>query len=112
MNFASKSSVLIHEATFANELAQDAKTKLHSTFQEGIDLGIANGSWRTILTHFSPRYFKYVPHSDEFTKNKILITHDFLSVKLSDMEWAYKYNQTFSDIMQLIEENKFEIFSA
>ena len=112
LNFASKSSALIHEATFENDLIQDAKSKLHSTFQEGIDIGIANSSWRTILTHFSPRYYKYVPHLDEFSNKKILITHDFLSVKLSDLEWAYQYNQTFSDIMQYIEQNKLEIFSA
>jgi len=111
LNFSSRSSALIHEATFENELIEDAKLKLHSTFQEGIDLGLMNGSWRTILTHFSPRYYRCVPHSEEFKKYKILLTHDFLGIKLSDLEWAYLYNETVSKIMNEIEEKKLDIFS-
>ena len=102
---------MIHEATFENDLIEDAKNKLHSTFQEGMDIGLMNDSWRIALTHFSPRYYKFVPHSEVFNKHKIIVTHDFLGLKLSDFEWAYQYNELFSEVMSKIENDKIDIFS-
>ena len=52
------STVLIHEATFEDELRGDAKAKKHSTVSEAIGVGIAMGARRVILTHFSQRYQK------------------------------------------------------
>ena len=50
------STVLLHEATFDDELKSDAIAKKHSTTSEAIGVGVAMGARRVILTHFSQRY--------------------------------------------------------
>lgn len=52
------STVLLHEATFDDELESDARTKKHSTTSEAIGVGVAMGARRILLTHFSQRYQK------------------------------------------------------
>ena len=52
------STVLIHEATFDDELQGDAHAKKHSTTSEAIGVGAAMGAKGVILTHFSQRYQK------------------------------------------------------
>lgn len=52
------STVLLHEATFDDELKGDAQAKLHSTTSEAIGIGMAMGAQRILLTHFSQRYQK------------------------------------------------------
>jgi ribonuclease BN (tRNA processing enzyme) len=49
-------TVLIHEATFENDKAEEALTKRHSTLGEAIEVGRQMGAFRTVLTHFSQRY--------------------------------------------------------
>lgn len=66
-NFAmigSGSTVLIHEATFDDEMKSDAEAKKHSTTSEAIGVGVAMGAKRIILTHFSQRYSKIPLMSD------------------------------------------------
>ena len=52
------STVLIHEATFDDELHSDAAAKNHSTTSEAIGVGYTMGARRILLTHFSQRYQK------------------------------------------------------
>ncbi|KAI9846640.1 MAG: hypothetical protein M1838_001217 [Thelocarpon superellum] len=52
------STVLVHEATFDDELQGDAVAKKHSTTSEALGVGIAMGARRVLLTHFSQRYQK------------------------------------------------------
>jgi len=52
------STVLIHEATFDDELAGDAKAKKHSTTSEALGIGAQMGAKAVVLTHFSQRYQK------------------------------------------------------
>ncbi|MCJ1352131.1 MAG: Zinc phosphodiesterase ELAC protein 2 [Icmadophila ericetorum] len=52
------STVLLHEATFDDELAGDAVAKKHCTTSEAIGVGVAMGARRILLTHFSQRYQK------------------------------------------------------
>ena len=52
------STVLLHEATFDDELSGDAEAKKHSTTSEAIGVGMAMEARRVILTHFSQRYQK------------------------------------------------------
>ena len=52
------STVLLHEATFDDELQTDAEAKKHSTMSEAIGVGLAMRAKRVILTHFSQRYQK------------------------------------------------------
>lgn len=55
---ARDATVLIHEATFEDELLEDAVKKKHSTTSEAIATGVDANCYRTILTHFSQRYPK------------------------------------------------------
>ncbi len=52
------STVLIHEATFDDELQGDADAKKHSTTSEAIGVAVAMRAKRLLLTHFSQRYQK------------------------------------------------------
>lgn len=51
-------TVLIHEATFDDELAGDARAKKHSTTSEALDIGARMNAKAVVLTHFSQRYQK------------------------------------------------------
>ena len=48
--------LLIHEATFSQEKAEDALKKKHSTIDEAISTAIKMNAKHLILTHFSQRY--------------------------------------------------------
>ncbi|KAI9711190.1 MAG: hypothetical protein M1820_002177 [Bogoriella megaspora] len=75
-NFArigQESHVLIHEATFDDELKGDANAKNHSTTREALKVGAWMRAKAVVLTHFSQRYQK-VPVLDgldeEMTKDE------------------------------------------
>lgn len=51
-------TVLIHEATFDDELVGDAKAKKHSTTSEALGIGARMYAKAVVLTHFSQRYQK------------------------------------------------------
>lgn len=51
-------TVLIHEATFDDELKGDAVAKKHSTTSEALGIGAQMGAKAVVLTHFSQRYQK------------------------------------------------------
>jgi ribonuclease Z len=105
-NYAYDSTVFIHEATFEDELQKDAEDKMHSTFEEAICLGKENKSWNVVLTHFSPRYAKFVTWNSSLYDRRILLSHDFLSVNISDLEWAYCYNKNLSAIMEILDKKE------
>ncbi|KAF3034156.1 hypothetical protein E8E12_004405 [Didymella heteroderae] len=52
------STVLIHEATFDDELEGDARAKKHSTTSEALGVGARMNAKAVVLTHFSQRYQK------------------------------------------------------
>ncbi|KAL8664268.1 MAG: hypothetical protein Q9202_003218 [Teloschistes flavicans] len=52
------STVLVHEATFDDDMQADADAKKHSTMSEAIGVALAMGAKRLLLTHFSQRYQK------------------------------------------------------
>uniref|UniRef100_A0A182NBR0 Zinc phosphodiesterase ELAC protein 2 n=1 Tax=Anopheles dirus TaxID=7168 RepID=A0A182NBR0_9DIPT len=52
------STVLIHEATMEDELAAEARLKMHSTLSQAIEQGRRMNARYTLLTHFSQRYAK------------------------------------------------------
>lgn len=54
-------TLLIHEATFANDLAAMAEAKKHSTVGGALAAGDAMVAWRVIVTHLSQRYSKAMP---------------------------------------------------
>ncbi|GFF91834.1 ribonuclease Z 1 [Aspergillus udagawae] len=65
-NFATigrDSTVLIHEATFQDDMAVSAVAKKHSTTSEALEVGRMMQARTVVLTHFSQRYQK-VAHVD------------------------------------------------
>jgi ribonuclease Z len=72
-----RSTVLIHEATFEDELVGDAKAKKHSTVREALGVGSLMGAKCVILTHFSQRYQK-VPVLDHFWGEPEAVTREIL----------------------------------
>ncbi|KAF9728380.1 metallo-beta-lactamase superfamily protein [Paraphaeosphaeria minitans] len=52
------STVLVHEATFDDELKGDALAKKHSTTSEALAIGAQMHAKAVVLTHFSQRYQK------------------------------------------------------
>ena len=81
-------TVLLHEATFDDELQGDAKAKKHSTTSEAIGVGAAMGAKRLILTHFSQRY----------QKTPSMNSMDLLSVKLEDADPTEDVEQPMEDV--------------
>jgi ribonuclease Z len=57
------STVLIHEATFQDEMQGSARAKKHSTISEALEVGRSMGAKSMVLTHFSQRYQKVAPIS-------------------------------------------------
>lgn len=55
---AKDATLLVHEATFEDELQSEAIAKKHSTTAEALGVAAAAGAYRTLLTHFSTRYPK------------------------------------------------------
>jgi ribonuclease Z len=56
--FAKNSDILIHEATFDDSMAEEAKLRKHSTTGQAIQIAKDMNARYTILTHFSQRYPK------------------------------------------------------
>lgn len=80
-------TVLIHEATFENDLKADAVIKKHSTTEEALEIGEKMNAKFTILTHFSQRYPKIPIDKVELThhSNKTAVAFDCMSVRLGDL---------------------------
>ncbi|KAF8070965.1 TRZ4 [Scenedesmus sp. PABB004] len=112
-------TLLVHEATFDDELADEAVAKKHSTTAEALSVAADAGAFRTVLTHFSTRYPK-IPvmrppppppggppgggggggggggapaapgGSDLAALGSVLVGFDLMSLNLADLGWAPK----------------------
>ncbi|KAI1393621.1 uncharacterized protein F4822DRAFT_18915 [Hypoxylon trugodes] len=99
-----RTTLLIHESTFDDELQGDAIAKKHSTMSEAIDIGRRMGARRILLTHFSQRYQK-VPIIEENLEIRadaedgdkaqldevILVAFDYMRVKLGEFRKAQAF---------------------
>ncbi|KAL8734611.1 MAG: hypothetical protein Q9181_003145 [Wetmoreana brouardii] len=79
------STVLVHEATFDDQMQNDAKAKKHSTMSEAIGVAQAMGAKRLILTHFSQRYQKL---PDISALDKIKVRFDDAEISNNEAEAA------------------------
>ncbi|KAL0484430.1 trz1, partial [Acrasis kona] len=76
--------ILIHEATFEDELGEEAIKKKHSTFGEAIHVGGEMDAWRILLTHFSQRYPKIPVLEGEFGIRSMII-FDLMKINAKQM---------------------------
>lgn len=78
------STILIHEATFENEMFESAKSKAHSTIEQAIEQGKKMNAKYTILTHFSSRYY-ICPNIENELDENVSIAFDFMEIIESDL---------------------------
>lgn len=78
------STLLIHEATMEDELAEDALAKMHSTVSQAIEQGHKMSAEYVLLTHFSQRYAK-IPRIEQHLINNVGIAFDNMEVVPSDL---------------------------
>ncbi|KAK3725389.1 hypothetical protein LTR37_000359 [Vermiconidia calcicola] len=96
------STVLIHEATFDDELKGDAEAKNHSTTSEALGVAQGMGARGVVLTHFSQRYQK-IPvleyGGEEAGKEDILVSAEKEDVddELMSMNPEADAAETFPD---------------
>ncbi|KAL4915494.1 hypothetical protein BDW62DRAFT_122765 [Aspergillus aurantiobrunneus] len=73
------STVLIHEATFNDDMAGSAIAKKHSTVSEAIEVGRQMRARAILLTHFSQRYQKIAvldqPQSNRASRDQPQVQH-------------------------------------
>ncbi|KAK3610708.1 hypothetical protein CHS0354_028098 [Potamilus streckersoni] len=76
--------LLIHEATMADELIEEAKLKTHSTTSQALNIGHQMKAKFILLNHFSQRYAK-IPMIDEQFSENVGISFDNMRVSLSEL---------------------------
>jgi ribonuclease Z len=61
IELAAGADLLIHEATYGDELAGEAAERFHCTAREAARVAHEAKASRLLLTHFSPRYLDLQP---------------------------------------------------
>jgi len=90
---AGSATILVHEASFGEDLVNEAIGRKHSTNKEAIDIGMKMKAWRTILTHFSLRYelanqskkFSEEEFYREYCKNNVVKAYDQMRMRFSQL---------------------------
>ncbi|CRH01271.1 tRNA 3'-trailer sequence RNase, putative [Plasmodium relictum] len=105
--FSKGCNILIHEATFDDELLNEAIQKKHSTTQEAMQISLEVKCKILILTHFSQRYPK-VPKlnkqsSTEFNEiiSKTIYSFDYMCIPLNLINELPHY---FNILLNLLEK--------
>jgi ribonuclease Z len=97
-------TLLIHEATFDDELQGDAYAKKHSTTSEALSIGRRMEARRILLTHFSQRYQKIPVMDSHGGKDQVaIVAFDYMKVKLKDFA---KLDVFKPALMKLYEEKE------
>lgn len=99
--------LLVHECTFADDMQDHARAKMHSTMGEALGVARAMGARRTLLTHFSQRYGKAdalhreedVEDEEEEEEASVLLAHDLMKVKLGDFQKAACYGPAIEQVL-------------
>ncbi|CAB4433419.1 unnamed protein product [Rhizophagus irregularis] len=76
-------TLLIHEATFENDLTEQALSKNHSTTEEAISVGERMNAHTLLLTHFSQRYPKVPVFTDDH--GIVGISFDLMQVSIGEL---------------------------
>lgn len=109
------STVLLHEATFEDEMKGDAIAKKHSTSGEALEIGRKMKAKNVVLTHFSQRYQK-LPRLGAFGRNgkgggeaseedpmPVAVAFDFMRVKVRDIACSQAYTPALMRLFKMEE---------
>ncbi len=103
-NIGKNATLLIHEATFDDELQGDAYAKKHSTTSEALDIGKRMNARRILLTHFSQRYQKVPVMDSHGGKAQVaIVAFDYMKVRLGDFARMEAFKPA---LMKLYEEKE------
>ncbi|CAG5051844.1 unnamed protein product [Parnassius apollo] len=82
------STLLIHEATMEDELADEARIKMHSTTSQAIDIGRRMNARHTVLTHFSQRYARLPRLGADLLQDhsSVGVAFDNMQITMNDLE--------------------------
>ncbi|XP_008292054.1 zinc phosphodiesterase ELAC protein 2 isoform X2 [Stegastes partitus] len=94
VNIGKNATLLIHEATLEDELAEEAVEKRHSTTSQAIGIGMKMNADFIMLNHFSQRYAKIPLFSEDFT-DRVGISFDHMRVS-SNAHVATSYKDVHS----------------
>lgn len=114
--------LLIHEATFRDEMAKNAETNMHCTIQEAVKVGKKMKCWRVILTHFSQRYnslpikekdLSTIKETDskyfDYLINNCVFAFDLMRLKVDELEYLPKMNEAMIQMLPMEEEEEGEM---
>lgn len=84
VELAREADLLIHEGTFAADLAEEAKMKSHSTVAEAAEIARQAKVGRLFITHLSPRYVDTGPLQEQAAAvfPNVIIATDLLEITL------------------------------
>ena len=102
---AAGAALLVHEATFEDDLADEALSKKHSTTSAAIGVGRAVGAELTLLTHFSQRYPK-VPVIQPDLEGGVGLAFDLMGLDLADAGGLPALMQPVRVLFEGLEEEK------
>ncbi|OBS17860.1 hypothetical protein FPOA_09589 [Fusarium poae] len=82
--------LLVHECTFDDDMISHAKSKMHSTMGEALNIAQEMKARKTLLTHFSQRYVKseILKEDERFKGGDVLLAYDHMTIKLGDFKKA------------------------
>ncbi|KAF8543218.1 beta-lactamase-like protein [Trichophaea hybrida] len=78
------STVLIHEATFKDDMVAQARAKKHCTVGEALWVGRDMGAQTVVLTHFSQRYPKLAAVAGVVEVRNVLLAFDCMRIKVGE----------------------------
>ena len=70
------------------------------TTNQSLNLIKEGKPWRSIITHFSPRYDRIGETMPEHSKLKALIAFDFMRVSWSQLDWAWQYTDLYASLIK------------
>eukprot|EP00981_Chlorochromonas_danica_P003644 scaffold681_cov173-Ochromonas_danica.AAC.7 len=114
IQYGANAAVVIHEATFEDDKAEEALQKKHSTINEALEVAQKMNAYRVLLTHFSQRYHgvpKQLDASGESllsgsgdpivlheAARKAFTASDFMCIRIEDLSWAPVLTQALLEL--------------